>query len=283
MSGISIVPPNCFDSQKNYKKIIAWVTGILTLLLALFSFILSFNALADLAQQHQVSIPILFPFVVEFAVVIFSLHALHRSLSSESAQVQWMLIIGSSLLAGTFNVAHAHNDILSQTMAAMPSLFLLLSFESFLSLVRHTVTRSQVIQNVAQLNADMNAKRHEYDALIENKRQEIHTLSNEANDLEAKINQARATLLQIRQEIGTVNVQSGSIERAQAVKAKNDAVTIEQRRDQLTQIIANEGNIGPSALAKRLNISRGTVYRDLEALFEAGQLVKDGHGLEVVR
>jgi septal ring factor EnvC (AmiA/AmiB activator) len=210
------------------------------------------------------------------------LHALHRSLSGESAKVQWMLIIGSSLLAGTFNVAHASNDVLSQTMAAMPSLFLLLSFESFLSLVRHTVTRSQVIQNVAQLNADLDAKRHEYDALIESKQQEIHTLSNEASELEARIDQARATLLQIRQEIETANIRAGGIERAQAVKAKNDAVAIEQRRDRLTQIIATEGDIGPSALAQRLNISRGTVYRDLEALFEAGQLVKDGQGWEVV-
>jgi hypothetical protein len=271
------------QSHTNYNKIISWVTGILTLLLALFSFILSFNALADLAQQHQLSIPILFPFVVEFAVVIFSLHALHRSLSGEGAKVQWMLIIGSSLLAGMFNVAHASNDILSRLMAAMPSLFLLLSFESFLSLVRHTVTRSQILQTIAQLNADLNARSHELEALIDTKEQEIDLLSNEANELEAKIDQARATLVQIQQEIGTANVQSGSIEHAQAVKAKNDAVTIEQRRNELTQIIANEGDIGPSALAKRLNISRGTVYRDLEALLDAGQLVKDGTGWEITR
>ena len=282
MSGTSIVPSNYSDSQKNYNKIIAWLTGILTLLLALFSFILSFNALTDLAAEHHVSIPYLFPLVVEAGVVIFSLNALYRSIHDEGARWQWLLIIGSSLLASTFNILHAESSTVSRIMAAMPSLFLLLSFESFLSLVRHTVTRSQVIRNVARLNADLDVKCHEYDAPIESKQQEIHTLSNEATGLEAKIDQARATLLQIRQEIKTANVQSGSIERAQAVKAKNDAVTIEQRRDQLTQIIATEGDIGPSALAQRLNISRGTVYRDLEALFESGQLVKDGQGWEVV-
>src|SRR5262245_7912919 len=99
----------------NTHKLIAWLTGILTLLLALFSFILSFNALTDLAQQHGVSIPPLFPFVVEFAVIGFSLNALYRSLSGDPAKVQWALIIGSSVLAGLFNVAHAAPDFLSRS------------------------------------------------------------------------------------------------------------------------------------------------------------------------
>ncbi|MCB0197973.1 MAG: DUF2637 domain-containing protein, partial [Anaerolineae bacterium] len=104
----------------NANKIIAISTGVLTILLALFAFILSFNALTDLASQHGVSIPFLFPFVVEAAVIVFSLNALYRSLQGESAWFQWCLIIGSSLLAGLFNVAHAQNDELSRLMAAMP-------------------------------------------------------------------------------------------------------------------------------------------------------------------
>src|SRR6185503_16450798 len=95
-------------------KIIAWITGALTLLLALFSFILSFNALADLAAKHSVSIPPLFPLVVEAGVVIFSLNALYRSLQGESARWQWGLIIGSSLLAGLFNILHAEVDLISR-------------------------------------------------------------------------------------------------------------------------------------------------------------------------
>jgi hypothetical protein len=271
------------QSHIKYNKTIAWLTGILTLLLALFSFILSFNALADLAAQHHVSIPVLFPFVVEFAVVIFSLHALHRSLAGETAKVQWILIIGSSLLAGTFNVAHANSNILARTMAAMPSLFLLLSFESFLSLVRHTVSRGEIVQSIIQLNAELDAKRHELDATIDAKQEELGRLNTEADQLNVRIEQAQATLVQIRQEIKTASVQSSGIEHAKAIKAKQDAVVIEQRRKELTQILANEGDIGASAFATRLNISRGTVYRDLRALSETGQIVKDGSGWEVAK
>ena len=136
-------------------KTIAWITGALTLLLALFSFILSFNALADLAAQHNVSIPYLFPLVVEAGVIIFSLNALYRSIHDEHARWQWVLIIGSSLLAGTFNVLHAEPDPVSRIIAAMPSLFLLLSFESFLNQVKHGVKRSNLVQSLEQLNAEL--------------------------------------------------------------------------------------------------------------------------------
>lgn len=120
-------------------RVITWITGVLTLLLATFAFILSFNSLSALALEHGVTIPALFPFVVEFAVVIFSLNALHRSLTDQSALVQWSLIIFSSTLAGLFNVVHAAGSPVGMLMAAMPSLFLLLSFESFLSLIRFSV------------------------------------------------------------------------------------------------------------------------------------------------
>jgi hypothetical protein len=106
-------------------KAIAWITGTLTLLLALFSFSLSFNALTDLATQHHVSIPYLFPLVVEAGVIILSLNALYHSIHGEHARWQWSLILGSSFIAGVFNVLHAEPNLVSQVMAAMPSLFLL--------------------------------------------------------------------------------------------------------------------------------------------------------------
>jgi predicted transcriptional regulator len=43
-----------------------------------------------------------------------------------------------------------------------------------------------------------------------------------------------------------------------------------------------EGDIGASALANRLNASRGTVYSDLKALSDVGLIAKNGSGWEVV-
>ena len=251
------------------NKAIAWLTGLLTLSLAAFSFILSFNALTDLAARHGVSIPPLFPLVVEFAVVIFSLNALYRSLNGEDTRLQWALIIGSSPLAGAFNVAHAQSDALSRAMAAMPSLFLLLSFESFLSLVNHGVRRSSVIQSIVNLTAELDAKNQELD----NRQQKLDNLS-------VKIEQAHLTLQQLKQE--AKGVKYNSILQAQAVKFDNDKASIDNRRNEIVYILQAEGDIGVSKLAERLNASRQTIYNDLDTLCQDGIVNKNGNGWEVV-
>lgn len=282
MSGTSIVP-SFSDSQKSYNRIIAWLTGLLTLLLTLFSFILSFNALTDLAAKHGFSIPFLFPLVVEAGVVIFSLNALHRSTQGESAKWQWCLIIGSSLLAGGFNVLHAQPDFVSRVMAAMPSLFLLLSFETFIGQIKHGVTRANLVQSLVLLAEELNNKRQEFDTLIDTKQSELAQLNTEADKLNNLIEQSKASLARLEQEIKQAqSVQYGSLEHATDIKAKRDALVIGQRRGQLLNILATEGDLGASALADRLNASRGTVYSDLKALAAAGQITENGNGWEVV-
>lgn len=264
-------------------KLIAWLTGSLTLLMAVFSFTLSFNALTDLAANHGVSIPPLFPLVVEAGVIIFSLNALYRSIHDESAKWQWALIIGSSLLAGLFNIIHAKPDHVSRTISAMPSLFLLLSFETFLGQVKHAVKRSQLVKSVAELFAELNNTRTELDGLVEAKQTELDALTQQTDLLNAAIVQSQTTLAQLKQEIEQVKtVQNSSLERAKQTKAKRDAALAEQRRNQLLNILTVEGDIGASAFADKMHTSRGTVYSDLKALSAAGQIMKNGNGWEVI-
>ena len=274
-------------------QIIAWITGTLTLLLALFSFILSFNALTDLAAQHQVSIPYLFPLVVEAGVVIFSLNALYRSLHGEHAKWQWLLILGSSLIAGGFNVLHAQPDLVSRTIAAMPSLFLLLSFESFLNQIKHGVERSTVLKNLDQLQAEFEQKRDELPQRVKEREVELSTAlqtkQTELEQLQARLEQRaqeiatmEASLAQLQAKIEQAQfIQDSGVIHASAVEIKRDSLNIEQRRQDLLSILNTEGDIGATALASRLNISRGTVYSDLKALSEAGQVFKNGQGWEV--
>jgi len=264
-------------------KSIAWLTGSLTLLMALFSFILSFNALTDLAAKHGVSIPPLFPLVVEAGVVIFSLNALYRSIHEESTKWQWTLIIISSLLAGLFNVLHAKADPVSRAIASMPSLFLLLSFETFLGQIKHAVKHSGLIKSVSELTVELNNTRAELDSFVEAKQAELSTLTQQADKLNVIIEQAKVTFKQLRQKVEQgETVQDSSLERAQETKAKRDALVIEQRRSQLLNILTAEGDIGASAMADKLHTSRGTVYSDIKALSGAGHIIKNGNGWEVV-
>ncbi len=163
------------ENNNSSTRRIAQLTGGLTLTLALFSFILSFNSLRELADEHNVSIPFLFPFLVEFGVVIFSLNALYRSLNGESARWQWVLIIGSSLLAGAFNVAHAEAILISRLIAAMPSLFLVLSFETFLQQVKYSTKRNEAVRSLATLQQNFAAQQVKINERLEQMRASLRS------------------------------------------------------------------------------------------------------------
>ena len=274
MSGTPIVPSD-LDSPKKYNRIIAWLTGLLTLLLALFSFILSFNALTDLAAQHGISMPVLFPLIVEAGVVIFSLNALYRSLQGESAKVQWLLIIGSSLLAGVFNVLHARTDLVSRTIAAMPSLFLLLSFETFLGQVKLAVRRTQIVQGVEQLVALVQNQQ----ATLQQLEADEQRLRTELTTLEAEANSLRSEISRLRQEKRTAEAFNlGTLDAANTVRANGKAQA-------LTALLAFYGQHPQASLneaGEAIGRSKSTVSNYLEALETAGRIRRDGQGVEVL-
>lgn len=146
----------------NANRVIATTTAILTAGLAVSAFVLSFNSLTELAQQQGLSVPVLFPLILEGGLIVFSLTALTRLLQGQSAKVQWGLVIGSSLAAMTFNILHApHQTTLSRVMWAIPSVMLLLSFESVLSQIRAGVVRSGLAADVKALNREIAQRRQD--------------------------------------------------------------------------------------------------------------------------
>jgi hypothetical protein len=261
-------------------KTIAWITGSLTLLMALFSFILSFNALTDLAAKHRVSIPPLFPLVVE---IIFSLNALYRSLHGETTKWQWSLIIGSSLLAGTFNVLHADNDVVSKTMAAMPSLFLLLSFETFLSQIKHAVKLSTIVKSVVQLTQEL-------DALVDTKQKELDAKSKDYDEM-VSTRQKELDALTAKYEVLTVQIEAlKSDRRALSLQQISPKVNVlnavrfakkEQAMAALLDYLATNPDASLSEAGQAIGRSKTQVGNYVDELTAAGKLRRNGHGWEV--
>ena len=296
MSGTSIVPSSS-DSPKKANRVIAYITGLLTLLLALFSFILSFNALADLASANGVSLPLLFPLIVEAGVVIFSLNALYRSLHGESARWQWALVIGSSLLAGSFNVIHAKPNPVARIMAAMPSLFLLLSFETFLSQVKYAVRQAEIIQSLSELEAEWNARRSQQEQELENHRSELNTLTQEkqteierlqttADQLTASVQKLEHQQTGLRSEIAELHKQKrtltpfnlGNLNDANQVRVSNK----QQAQQALLQFFANHPDASLKEAGEAIGRSKSTVANYLDELAAAGRIAKNGNGWEVI-
>lgn len=277
------------------SRLIAWVSGILTLLLVTFSFIISYQNLVALATEKGIPVPGLFPWVVEFAVIAFSVQVLRRSMQGEQPVWGWVLVIGSSLAAGAFNVIHAQDDLVSQTMHAIPSVFMLLSFETFLGQLKESAQRSHLFKSLDSLHTDLaalavqfeqeqadleqrlTARRQALDAEIEQRQASL-------SDLEQQLAQARDHLTHLHLALEQAQRRlppANSLAQARGVQTEQVTITIEHRRTELVHLLLTEGDIGASALADRLNTSRGTVYNDLKALTESGVVFKDNSGWAV--
>lgn len=243
-------------------RTIAWLTGSLTLLMAVFSFILSFNALADLAAKHQISIPFLFPLVVEAGVIIFSLNALYRSIHGESARWQWTLIIGSSLLAGLFNVLHSTPDVVSRIMAAMPSLFLLLSFETFLGQIKHGVKMSSTIKSLAELMQDIASKNAELQNAIDDKSAELQNIVATKNDEIAKLDFAIADKMQ---KLNDINAKIDAAKSAKSMILQSGKQQKVGERRQNVLALLHEG-YDAKQIAEQLQKDVRTIKGDIVAL-----------------
>jgi FtsZ-binding cell division protein ZapB len=144
-------PPE-FNSRTSVRFLSA-STGVLVALLAAGAFALSFDALKQLADENGVSpgLTWVWPLVLDGAIVAFSLSALRASLHCESASYPMALVVIATLTSVVFNVAHAPAGVLAHTMAAVPPVFLFLSFELLMRQLRGEVERREVLLSVESL------------------------------------------------------------------------------------------------------------------------------------
>lgn len=236
--------------MKNYQRIISWIAGLLTLCLTTFSFILSFETLTELAEENGIPVPPLFPLVVEAAVIVFSLVTLSRSMRGLPTKYNWTLIITSSLLAGFFNVAHAYPNMLSMFMAAMPSLFLLLSFESFLSLLKHSLSdespKDDVTHSLILDIKNLNQK-------LTESAQKIQQLDNENVGLKE-----RCKMLEDKIKEKSI------VTKLQHNNSKKQVDKVEQRQQKVLKML--EDGKTQEEIANKLNVSGMTILRDVRQL-----------------
>jgi hypothetical protein len=219
-------------------RFINWLTGILLLVIAALSFASSYLALADLAQQHHFVLTYVFPLIIEGGMVVFSLAALRASLHAERARWAWTLVIGSSALALAFNVIHAHQwGALAMIMAAMPSLFLLLSFETFMSQIKAGVRRAAAAASIATLEAH----RRQLAAQVEQDQAELEQAVTAHQAEKARLD---AKLLELKEELAGLRKEK-----------RGFAEVSEDTKTQALRILSERPDIGGSELGQLLGRS----------------------------
>lgn len=229
------------------QTFISWLTGILLLVIAALGFASSYLALADLAREHHFVLPMVFPLILEGGMVVFSLAALRASLHAERARWAWALVIGSSGLALVFNVIHAQTwGSLAMVMAAMPSLFLLLSFETFVSQIKAGIKRAAVLTSIAALV-------EERERLAVDLEQDRTVFEEIKADQQAEKERLEAKLVELRAELTTLRKEKRSYTEVS-----------EDTRSQAIQILAQRPDISGADLGRALGRSE-SLGRKLKA------------------
>lgn len=111
-------------------------------LLAVGSFVLSYDALHQLAVANRVPRPLawIWPLIVDGFIVTASLAVLHAVLAVRSATYPWLLVLAFSTTSVVFNVLHAPPTVVARLVAAIPPLTLVLSFELLMRQLRHRLS-----------------------------------------------------------------------------------------------------------------------------------------------
>ncbi|MEM7342983.1 MAG: DUF2637 domain-containing protein [Chloroflexota bacterium] len=140
-------------------KFIARLTAALVAILATLAFILSYSSLQHMAANNGVSerLSYLWPLLLDFAMMVFSLAILRANLRQESAKYPWTLTICFAALATVANVLDVANlglppVFIAASVKALAPVALVLSFELLMSMIRAELRQSNTVHSLIELN-----------------------------------------------------------------------------------------------------------------------------------
>lgn len=123
---------------------------IVLLVVGVSSAILSYAGLRHLAIMAGIadSLSFLFPIVVDGMILLGSLSVLRAALARMSTWFGWMLTILGTVTSIAGNILSVENaDLVSQVIHSVPPVFLCLSLETFIQLLRHRIKNTYVSED----------------------------------------------------------------------------------------------------------------------------------------
>ncbi|MAS95564.1 MAG: hypothetical protein CMO55_20375 [Verrucomicrobiales bacterium] len=230
-------------------KVLSSMTGILVALLATGAFALSFDALNHLAEENGVtpSLTWVWPLVLDGAIVVFSLSVLRASLHREPIRYPMTLVVIATMASVIFNVAHAPDGFLSHTMAAVPPVFLFLSFELLMRQLRSEVTRASRIKCLGELEDEI----EELSSKTARLSGQVLRLEDQRDTLKLEIKSGKSA--SVRELLDRANL------------AKADKIRV--RREKVSELLAQDLQV--PEIAGMLGVSTKTVKRDVSELNSA--------------
>jgi hypothetical protein len=253
-------------------KLISWSTAILVLILTACAFVLSFNALRDLAQHNGIAAHLawMFPLVIDGFIIVASLSVVRNSLLSESALAPWLFVGTFTVLSIAGNTLHIiDGGRLAHAIAAVPPVALALAFKLLMSQLQSNVQRSGVIFSHRQIERQLEADKAALVSQIDARNEELARISALTERAQSRhqteLEKMRAERAALRQEVVDLSEQ----QRQNETQAITRSDKIEIRRQQIAALLDSGTDI--SNIASIVGVSARTVERDVEVLRQNGK------------
>jgi hypothetical protein len=211
---------------------INYSTAFLVFLLAAGSFILSYSNLYETGLSLGLSPKLawIWPLLVDFALIVFSLAVVRASLENEGTAWPWLLV--GVYTAGTigFHIYHAPANLAAQVVAIVAPVSLFLSFETLMGMLKSGVRRSGLVQSIAQITAELAKLEGLYRERQDNLEAELKRVEGE------RLAEIEANRLRLTEEIGQLESQQARLEEEVTAKAKtldSYAQDIEAKKQEL--------------------------------------------------
>ena len=153
-------------------KLIALTTSTLVLIIALISFILSYHALQGVASTFGLDgyLSYLWPLLIDFSLIVFSLCVVTAHLHDESTWRQWLLVGLSTVLTCTYNYLHAPDNFIAHSVAVIPPIMLFFSFELLMMQLKNSIRRNTEVQ---ELTHQVDTLQQQVDSPVTVRRQQV--------------------------------------------------------------------------------------------------------------
>lgn len=169
------------------------LSNILLILIVAVPFLLSAQALKELAEQNGIAWSWLYPIMIDGALIIFNLVALRYSLYGQRSYYAWTLVIIATLVSVVLNVAHAPATGLARVMAAMPPLFILAAFHAVVMRIEEDAKRDGAVETLEKLHQRIKAAKLEADAAVQKAER---TIAEKREALQAQLQKEHAAQVQ---------------------------------------------------------------------------------------
>ena len=189
---------------RDWSKLITITTSCLVLLIALISFVLSYHALQGVAQAHGLGgwLSYLWPLLIDFSLVVFSLCVVTAHFHGESTWRQWSLVGLSTVATCAYNYLHAPDNLIAHSVAVVPPIMLFFSFELLMMQLKNSVKRNT---NVQRLTEQVSTLRQVVDNPVQVRRQQVAAMIESGNTQKAIAGELGVSLSTVRGDIKAIS------------------------------------------------------------------------------